>query len=159
MPVRPISSVRGIGLAVSVSTSTPTRELLHRLLVGDAEALLLVDDEQAEVAKRDVLGEQAVRADDDVDRRRRRGPATTFARLGGGEEAREHLDPDRVGREALGEGLEVLLGEQRRRHEHGGLLAVLDRLEDRPDRDLGLAEADVAADEPVHRRAAAPCRP
>ena len=30
------------------------------------------------------------------------------------------------------------------------LLAVLDRLEDGPERDLGLAEADVADDEAVH---------
>jgi hypothetical protein len=35
--------------------------------VRDAEALLLVDDEQAEVLELDVLREQAVRADDDVD--------------------------------------------------------------------------------------------
>ena len=67
MPVRLISSVRGIGVAVSVSTSTSVLQLLDRLLVGDAEALLLVDDEQAEVLERDVLGEQAVGADDDVD--------------------------------------------------------------------------------------------
>ena len=45
----------------------------------------------------------------------------------------------------------MLLGEQGRRHEDRGLLAVLDRLEDGAHRDLGLAEADVAADEAVHR--------
>ena len=50
MPVRLISSVRGIGVAVSVSTSTSVLQLLDRLLVGDAEALLLVDDEQPEAA-------------------------------------------------------------------------------------------------------------
>ena len=58
---------------------------------------------------------------------------------------------DRELRVALGEGLEVLLDEQRRRHEHGDLLAVLHRLERRPHRDLGLAVADVAADQAVHR--------
>ena len=36
-------------------------------------------------------------------------------------------------------------------HEHRDLLAVLDRLERRAHRDLGLAVADVAADQPVHR--------
>ena len=51
----------------------------------------------------------------------------------------------------LGERLEVLLHEQRRRHQHGDLLAVLHRLERGPHRDLGLAVADVAADQPVHR--------
>ena len=49
MPVRLISSVRGIGVAVSVSTSTSVAEVLDRLLGADAEALLLVDDQQAEV--------------------------------------------------------------------------------------------------------------
>ena len=51
----------------------------------------------------------------------------------------------------LGERVEVLLGQQRRRHQHGHLLAVLHRLERRAHRDLGLAVADVAADQPVHR--------
>ena len=67
MPVRLISSVRGMGVAVSVSTSTFVFELLDRLLVLHAEALLLVDDEQAEVLEVDVLGQQAVGADHAVD--------------------------------------------------------------------------------------------
>ncbi len=45
----------------------------------------------------------------------------------------------------------MLCRQQRRRCEHGDLLAVLDRLERGADRDLGLAEAHVAADEAVHR--------
>ena len=45
----------------------------------------------------------------------------------------------------------MLLGEDRRRAEDERLLAVHGRSERGPDRDLGLAEADVAADEPVHR--------
>ena len=53
--------------------------------------------------------------------------------------------------EALGEGLEVLLDQQRRRHEHRDLLAVLDRLERGAHGDLGLAEADVAREQAVHR--------
>ena len=48
----------------------------------------------------------------------------------------------------------MLLREQRGRHEHRGLLAVLHRLEHGADGDLGLAEADVAAHEPVHRHRA-----
>ena len=50
-------------------------QLLEALLVRDAEALLLVDDDQAEVLERDVLLEEPVRADDDVDRAGRE-PAT-----------------------------------------------------------------------------------
>ncbi len=41
--------------------------------------------------------------------------------------------------------------EQGGRREHGDLLAVLDRLERGADRDLGLAEPDVAAQQPIHR--------
>ena len=47
----------------------------------------------------------------------------------------------------------MLLGEHGRRHEDGGLLPPA-RLEGRADGHLGLAEADVAAHESVHRRAA-----
>jgi hypothetical protein len=39
----------------------------------------------------------------------------------------------------------VLLGQDRGRHQHGHLLAGVDGLESRPDGDLGLAVADVAA--------------
>ena len=39
---------------------------LEALFVGDAEALLLVNDEQAEVGEFYVFGEEAMRADDDV---------------------------------------------------------------------------------------------
>ena len=45
----------------------------------------------------------------------------------------------------------MLLGEDRRRHQQHHLLAVLHRLERGPQRDLGLAVADVAADQAVHR--------
>jgi len=42
-------------------------QLLEALFVHDAEPLFLVDDDQPEVRKHDVLLQQAVRADDDVD--------------------------------------------------------------------------------------------
>ena len=67
MPVIAISSVRGIGVADIVSTSTVVSQLLQPLLVLDAEPLLLVDDHQTQVLELDVLAEQPVRADDDVD--------------------------------------------------------------------------------------------
>ena len=66
-------------------------------------------------------------------------------------EARDHLDADREVAVALAEGVPVLLGEDRRRHEHQHLLAGDGDRERGAQRDLGLAEADVAADEPVHR--------
>ena len=47
IPVRLISRVRGIGVAVRVSTSTSVRSFLMASLWVHAEALLLVDDQQA----------------------------------------------------------------------------------------------------------------
>ena len=67
------------------------------------------------------------------------------------DEARQQADLQRERGEALRERRVVLRGEDGRRHEDGDLLAVLGRLERGPQRDLGLAVADVADDEPVHR--------
>ena len=129
MPSSAMCSVRGIGVAESVSTSTVGAQRLEPLLVLHAEALLLVDDDEAEVREAHVLAEQPVRADDDVHRAvgeaRERLARSRAARA----EARERLDADRVGREALAEGAHVLLGEHRRRHEHGDLPAGGDDLE------------------------------
>ena len=47
----------------------------------------------------------------------------------------------------------MLAREQRRRHDDGDLLAVHGGGEGGAQRDLRLAEADVAADEPIHRPA------
>ncbi len=60
-------SVRGIGVAVRVSTCTSERSCLQPLLVGDAEMLFLVDDQQAEIVEPDALGQQRMGADDDID--------------------------------------------------------------------------------------------
>ena len=122
----------------------------EELLLGDAEALLLVEDDEAELLGNHVAREDAVRPDEHVD-------------LAGGEvgehllglrrlaEPRDHLDVEREVAEALAEGVPVLLGEDRRRAEHEHLPVVDGDGERRPDGDLRLAEADVAADEPVHR--------
>ena len=125
-------------------------ELLEGVLVLDAEALLLVDDEQAEVFEEHLLGEDPVRADDHVD-----GavgdPGERVARLLVGLEARQRLHLHGEAGEALRERLDVLLDQQRRGNEHRDLLAVLDRLERGTDGHLGLAESDVAGQQPVHR--------
>ncbi len=71
--------------------------------------------------------------------------------LGGFAIARDHLDADREIAAALAEGVPVLLGEDRRRDEHQHLPRRRRHREGRAERHLGLAEADVAADEPVHR--------
>src|SRR4051794_24826788 len=125
-------------------------ELAQELLLLDPEALLLVDDDQPDVLAAQVAAEDAVGADEDVDAAvvelRDR-----LALLLGRAEAADVLDHERVVLQALRERAEVLLGEDRRRREDEHLLAVVGGLERGPERDLGLAVADVAADEPVHR--------
>ncbi len=124
-------------------------EALDGLLVGDAEALLLVDHQQAQVLELDVVREEPVGADDHVDAPVGQ-PVDHLLGLAGREEAGQDLDPHRVAGVALGEGAEVLLGEQGGGDEDGGLHPLLDGLERGPDGHLGLAEADVAADQAVH---------
>ena len=91
-----------------------------------------------------------MRADHHVDRAVGE-PGERVAGLLVGLEPRQRAHLHGKAREALGEGLEVLLDQQGRRHQHRDLLAVLDRLERGAHRDLGLAEADVAREQPVHR--------
>ena len=123
---------------------------LEVLLVLDAEPLLLVDDHQAEPGEPGFRGEQLVRADDHV-----HGAVGQAAQglvgLRAALEARQRPHLHRERGVALGERGEVLLDQQRGRHQHRDLLAVLHRLERGADRDLGLAVADVPADQPVHR--------
>ena len=127
-------------------------ELLQPLLVLHAEMLLLVDDQEAEVLELDPLAEQRVGADGDVDRAV--GDALLDAReLRRADEARGLADLDRQPAEALLEGAGVLAGEQRGRRDQRHLLAVHGGDEGGAERHLRLAEADVAADEPVHRAA------
>ena len=83
-------SVRGMGVAVSVSTSTAVRRRLDALLVGDAEAVLLVDHQEAQVLERDVLGQEAMGADHDVHGAARESLDDRLLLLGA-PEAREQL--------------------------------------------------------------------
>ena len=157
MPVIAISRVRGIGVALMRQHVDGGAQPLHLLLVLDAEALLLVDDDQPQVLDPDVGVEQAVGAHDDVDR--------ALGQLGDdllgllvGLEAAQALDHDREAAHPLAERRHVLGDQQRRRHQDRDLLAVLDGLERRAHGDLGLAVAHVAADQAVHRHRLRACR-
>ncbi len=88
--------------------------------------------------------------DQDVDLARRER-LDRLPLLGRRAKPRHMRDRHRVVLESFGERPEVLLGENRRRHQQHHLLAVLDCLERGPERDLRLAVADIAADQPVHR--------
>ena len=75
-------------------------QLLQPLLVADAEMLLLVDHDEAEVLELDGLAEHRVGADDDVDAAFGE-PLLGLALLGGRDHAREPADADRQAGEAL----------------------------------------------------------
>jgi hypothetical protein len=137
----------GIGVAVIESTSI-SADL--QLPSARLKALLLVDDEKPEVAERDVLLEQPVRADHDVDPARRE-LRESRANLGGSPEAGQDLDADRKAAETVAEGAAVLVREEGRGDEHPHLLPVHHRLEGRADRYLRLPVADVPAQKTVHR--------
>ncbi len=125
-------------------------QALELLLLAHAEAVLLVEDHQPEVVIAHRGLEQLVGADDDV-------------HLAGGEigehgvllllraETREQLDTHGPVGETVAEVLVVLLGEEGGGHHHRHLMPLLDANEGRAHRDLGLAEADIATHDPVHR--------
>ena len=126
--------------------------MLELFLVADAETLLFVDDDEAELWQlyvvRQVSG--ACRSE----HRPRPFPAdstTDFCSL---------LDRKRESSSTLTgnaanrflKRLKMLIRKDRRRRQDGRLFAVHHGLERRTHRDLGLAVADIADDQPVHRR-------
>ncbi len=117
----------------------------------DAEPLFLVDHEQSEIAELDVAGEEAVRPDEDVDLAGLEVPQDLDL-FGSALEAGQRGDADGIEGQAGRERLEMLAGQDGGRAQHGDLLAVHDRFEGRAHGHLGLAVADVAAEEPVHGR-------
>ena len=102
MPASDMLSVRGIGVAVIVSTSTRLRSCLMRLLVRHAKTLLFVDDEQSEIAELNVLRQQPMRADDDLDLACGEIVERCLL-LGLRAKPADHVDPDRERREAIAE--------------------------------------------------------
>ena len=121
------------------------------LLVADAEALLLVNDKKPEAFEFDVLLQKPVSADDEVALAGFQ-VVERFLYLRRGAEAAEHLDGYREAEKALHGGLVMLLGEHRCRHEYRRLAVIEDALHRRAQRDLRFAVADVAAQQPIHRR-------
>ena len=119
-------------------------------LVGNAEMLLFIDNQQAEIGERNAFCKQCVRADDDADFAFR-DAALDLCRILGGHHARQLGHLHRQALETLGERAEMLSCEQSGRHHDGHLCAGHGNCECGTQRDLGLAEADIAADEPVHR--------
>ena len=83
---------------------------------------------------------------------------TTLCRFAAGAEAGEQFDAEGIIGHALAEGVEMLLGQDGGGGEDGDLFAAQGGFEGGADGHFGFAVADVAADEPVHRAGALPCR-
>ena len=109
----------------------------------------MVDDQQPQVVKLQVLLQKLVGADQQV-HLSRLGPGQNVPHLGGGPEPGEHLDVHREGPEPVHRRGIVLLGQDGGGHQNGGLRAVQNALHHRPQGHLGLAVAHVAAQQPVH---------
>ena len=127
MPASAISSVRGIGVAVIVRTSTCARSFFRRSLCATPNRC----SSSTTTSPRSLNPMSAdsrrwVPITTSIAPRRR---SSTTRSCSGFETKREHRDLDREGRVALAERDQVLLGEQRRRHEHRHLLALHHDLE------------------------------
>ncbi len=128
----------------------------------DAEAVLLVDDDHAEAGEVDRVLDQRVGADHDVDRSVGQPDQHVLA-VRSGDPVGEQLDPQRpVAEQVAGirnadageQGTDaggMLLGEHLGRRHQRRLVAALDGDHHRVDGDDGLARADVALQQPVHR--------
>ena len=115
-----------------------------------AEALLLIDNDEAEIFKNDILRNDAVRSDYDIN--------TSFTErfddlllLRCGAVATEEFDRDRILAHTLTEILPVLLSQHSRRGDDHSLFAARHRFEGRTDGDFSFPKADIAANQAIHR--------
>ena len=152
IPSRLMCKVRGIGVAERVRTSTVVRNVFNHSLSSTpnrCSSSMITSPRSLKATSFCKIRWVPIR----MSTLARGGPFQDFADLGLGAKAVDGLDREgklgHAGREAA----VVLLGQDRRRHQHGHLLAGVDGLEGRPDGDLGLAVADVAADQAIHRLA------
>ncbi len=150
MPASDRWSVRGIGVAERVSTSTSSRSDLSSSFCATPNRC-----SSSRITSPSSFGITSRLRTRCVPMRTSTLPAREVGegRLGllRRHEARDHLDANREVAEALAERVVVLLGEDRGRREQQHLAAVDGHGEGGTHGHLGLAEADVAAHEPVHR--------
>ena len=144
--------MRGIGVADKCQAIDSRFQMFQMLFRPDPKALLLVDDDQAQILKFYIFRKQPMCPNQNIDL----SPLPFF------QEslsfcltvAKRDTTPtsDRKAPHALGKRFIMLHGKHRRRHEDGHLLmAIDDRFERSAHGHLGLAVADIAADQPVHR--------
>ena len=125
-------------------------KVLQPLLVRGAEALFLVHDDQSQILVDDPFASHRAGADDDADGAVRE-PRLHRLLLGGARQTGQAGDGDAGALEPGAEAFPMLLGENRRRGGDGNLTSRQRRHGDGAKRNLGLAEADIADDQPVHR--------
>ena len=151
-PVSASCSVRGIGVADSVSTCTSLFSSFSRSLcltpkccssstISRPRFLNEIDEPSSACVPTTMSTVPSAM------------PFLVSASSFGADQPRRLPDLHRQAGEALREGLEVLARQQRRRHDDRHLQALHRRDEGGAQRHLGLAEADIAADQPVHRLA------
>ena len=144
-PLIDSESERGIGVAESISISTPGKAFFMWSLCMTPKRCSSSDDDEAEVLEFYVVCEQPVRPDDYVDLAvgevRQYLPLTR-----GGDEARDCLDAHAGVGEARGKCFVMLVCEQSRRGHYRRLPACECRLAGRAYRHFGLSETDVADD-------------
>ena len=143
-------SVRGIGVADSVRTSTSRLSCLSRSLAATPKRCSSSTTTRPRSLNRTSFdSSRCVPITRSTEPSARPCTALSCSPLETNRLRQRDLDRERP--EPRPERGVVLGREDRGRHEHGDLLAILRRLEGRPDRDLGLAVAHVADDQPVHR--------
>ena len=158
--------MRGIGVAVITEhVRLVAHPLQHRALL-DAEAVLLVDDHEPEPGERRVAVEQRVGADDDVDLARRRArprsagarprasgssaASTPTGRSSSSEPSLGTVSPPRYSRAtAYSCSASTSVGAM-----SAPWYPPCTAIEQRGDRDDGLARPDLALQQPVHRHRA-----
>ena len=125
-------------------------QCLHGLLVAHAEAMFLVNDEQAQIVKARALAEQFVGTYNDV--YRSVGQPFQRCRDFPGRAKAAHLNHlDRPLGKTIDQGLVMLLGQQGRGRQQCHLLAARDADKGSTQGDFGLAKANVTADQSIHR--------
>ena len=120
------------------------------LLLANAEAMLLVDDDQPQVCEAEGRAQQLVGADQDVQLAGRQ-PLPGRLQLALAAQPRGRFDLHRPVRKAVPKTVEMLLDEQGGGRQHRHLLAGQHRGEGGPHGHFGLAEPHIAADQPVCR--------
>ena len=124
-------------------------QLLDFFLVGHAEPLLLIDDQQAQVLEGHIPREHSVGADDNIHCPLLQS-CNGLSDLSPGSEPAHQLYCHGKILHSLDKGCIMLLGKDSGGHQVDHLLSLLNCLEGGTDGDLRLAVAHVAADQTVH---------